>query len=82
MKSNSKDTKSSTIDVLLTTIHHLESVTEIYLSNDKYLITELIHQSNNSVKVYQYNFDDYLIKSSNFKVIEKKITEMLTMKHS
>tara|TARA_B100000965_G_C19481478_1_gene708734 strand:+ start:198 stop:449 length:252 start_codon:yes stop_codon:yes gene_type:complete len=44
----------------IATIHHLESVVEVYFNKSVKKVTELIHLSNNRVKAYQYDADEYI----------------------
>ena len=46
-------------EVLLTTIHHQNSVVEVYFNEKFQLVSEIIHLSNHRVKLYQYDVAQY-----------------------
>jgi len=67
---NSNSLPSNTQEVLLTTIHNQDSVVEVFLNDDRKIITELFHLSGLRVKVYQYELDKYMERPGTFKIFE------------
>ncbi len=68
---NSSSFQSNTQEVLLTTIHNQDSVVEVYLNDDRKIITELLHLSGLRVKVYQYKLENYKQRPGTFEIFQK-----------
>lgn len=67
---NSRSFQSNAQEVLLTTIHNQDSVVEVYLNNQKNIITELFHLTDQKVQLYQYDFDKYKERPGIFEIFE------------
>lgn len=64
-------------DCLITTVHNIENVIEVYLNPNNKLVTELMHLSDNRIKVYQYELAKYLEQRATIKDIKPKLKSLL-----
>lgn len=68
---------SKSIGKHLTTVHHPESVVEVYLNLERGVVTEIKSLNNNRQKRYEYSVSDYLFIVKNFKGIDRSIEQFM-----
>ena len=62
---------------LVTTMHNMESVVEVYLDVENRSVTEVKHLNYNRVKAYSYPVDEYLGIVKHLKSVTRKISELI-----
>ncbi len=62
---------------LITTIHNLESVVEVYINQNHDKVTEFKQLSGNRTKRYEYEIEEYISMNKNFKNIDVNIKKFL-----